>query len=94
MNAELKDICLGVAVAEAQAGARLGPGWRVALALLNGVRRWIVPPTLLPGVPFLVMLKGTCRASASTPRPQSGSSHPLRQVKDLVVHMIVDQSKI
>ena len=40
------------------AGDRLSRGSRLALSLLGGVRRWVFLPTLVMGVPFLVLIKG------------------------------------
>lgn len=57
VNQELKDVEL-VSIAVRQAGDKLSRGWRIALMLLNGTRRWVFLPTLLQGVPLLVVLEG------------------------------------
>ena len=54
---ELKDIKL-VTLAISHAGDKLSPGWRYALTLLGGIRRWVFLPLLVAAVPMLVMFKG------------------------------------
>ena len=57
MMRELKDIELVMAAAK-QAADRLARRWRVAVTLLNGVRRWVFLPALLIDVPTLVLYRG------------------------------------
>ena len=57
VNQELKDIEL-VSIAIEQAGDKLNCGWRIALTVLNGFRRWVFLPALMMDVPLLVMFKG------------------------------------
>jgi hypothetical protein len=52
-----QDIAL-CAIAIAHAGDRLSRGFRLALTLLCGVRRWLFLPMLVLTVPFLVPYKG------------------------------------
>jgi hypothetical protein len=52
-----QDITL-CAIAITHAGDRLSRGFRIALTLLGGVRRWVFLPTLVMAVPFLVLMKG------------------------------------
>ena len=53
---ELKDIEL-VMLAAQHAGEKLSPRWRLALAVLSGVRRWVFLPTLVMTVPMMVAMK-------------------------------------
>jgi hypothetical protein len=52
-----QDIAL-CAIAITRAGDRLSRGFRLALTLLGGVRRWVFLPALVIAVPFLVLIKG------------------------------------
>ena len=53
---ELKDILLcSMAIAHAR---KLSAGWRHALIVLLGIRRWLFLPALVCTVPLLVMVEG------------------------------------
>jgi hypothetical protein len=52
-----QDIAL-CTIAIAHAGDRLSHGFRLALTLLGGVRRWVFLPALVGLVPVLVLYKG------------------------------------
>ena len=66
MMRELKDIELVMAALK-QAAGHLGRCWRFAVALLNGLRRWVFLPALLIDVPILVLYHGGERLQSSLP---------------------------
>ena len=55
--AELKDVQL-CAIAVERAGERLSFGWRLAMRLLGGARRWVFLPSLICTMPALAVNKG------------------------------------
>ena len=61
---ELRDTEL-VMLAIRSAGDKLSLGWRIALSLLAGVRRWLFLPTLVAATPFMAMYKGGDALSVS-----------------------------
>jgi hypothetical protein len=61
---ELRDTEL-VTVAIRHAGDKLSLGWRFALTMLAGVRRWLFLPGLVAATPFLAMYKGGDALSVS-----------------------------
>ena len=54
---ELKDLRL-CSIAIEHAGDKLAPGWRIALRVLGGVRRWVFLPCLVLTIPMLIFFQG------------------------------------
>ena len=52
-----QDIAL-CTIAIERAGDRLSPGFRIALTLLGGVRRWVFLPMPVVAIPVMVLTKG------------------------------------
>lgn len=57
ITGELKDIEI-CTLATAHAEDKITPAWRIVLALLSGLRRWVFLPSMLSSIPALVLTKG------------------------------------